>query len=384
MRRTSIVITAPWAERLGGAEKMLWMFLRHLDRRRISPLVVFFQPGPFEKEVSVLDIPTVVVPTGRLRQVNRTAFAIWRLTRLLRRNKPDLLLNWSAKTQLYGGAAALLAGMGERVVWWQHGISKGHWIDRLASGLPARAVGCSSYAAAAVQEKFPPRRRTFVVHPGIEAPRVLTDSQLRKLRIRLCIPADKAVVGMVGRMQPDRGHDRVLRALAGLRNRGFDVHGLVVGGNAFNLSPGYESYLRRLADDLGLSESVTFAGQVSDATPFIQLMRVLVVASIGESFGIALLEGMALGVPVVAFEGAGPAEIVESESSGLLVPSADEAALGNAVERLLSDSELHRRLGGGGRRRFESHFEVDRMTERMVATLVAESRGTLEPVAART
>jgi D-inositol-3-phosphate glycosyltransferase len=360
---------------------MLWMFLKHVDRNRISPLVVFFQPGPFEAAVSELGIPTVVVPTGRLRQVGKLTRATWTLNRLLRRRQPDLLLNWSAKTQLYGATAALLAGRADRVVWWQHGVSKGHWMDRLASLLPARAVGCSSQSAAAVQERFPPRRRTFVVNPGIEQPRQLAESELGDLRMRLGIPAGKAVLGTVGRLQPDRGQDRVLRILANLRKRGHDVHGLIVGGNAYNLSPGYETSLRRLVEELGLRGAVTFTGQVPDATAYIQLMRVLVIASLGESFGIALLEGMAGGVPVVAFDGAGPAEIVESGLSGLLVPPGDEASLSDAVERLLGDPQLYQRLADGGRRRFNARFAVERMTDNLIGALT-ESEGRAEALAA--
>jgi glycosyltransferase involved in cell wall biosynthesis len=342
---------------------MLWMFLKHVDRDRVSPLVVFFQPGPFEAEVSGLGIPTVVVPTGRLRQVGKLAHATWTLSRLLHRHQPDLLLNWSPKTQLYGSAAALLAGRADRVVWWQHGVSKGHWMDRLASMLPARAIGCSSHSAARAQATFVPRRRTFVVNPGIDPPQRLTDDELRAVRSRLGIPPDKAIVGTVGRLQPDRGQHRFLSALAVLRGRGHDVYGLVVGGNAFNLSPGYETYLMSLVVKLGLTGAVTFTGQVPDAGPYIQLMQVQVNASLGESFGMALLEAMALGVPVVAFDEVGPAEIVETNRSGLLVPPGNQLRLTNAVEQLLNDPALRRRLASGAAERFCSYFTAERMTQ---------------------
>jgi hypothetical protein len=55
----NIVVTVPWGERLGGAENMLWTFLRHADRSRIRTLVVFFQEGPFRAEISALRIPAV-------------------------------------------------------------------------------------------------------------------------------------------------------------------------------------------------------------------------------------------------------------------------------------------------------------------------------------
>jgi glycosyltransferase involved in cell wall biosynthesis len=122
-----------------------------------------------------------------------------------------------------------------------------------------------------------------------------------ELRNRLGIPAGRVVIGIVGRLQPWKGQHRFLRAVAALRARGHNIHGLVVGGNAYGLSPGYQEWLHKFAHDLRIENDVTFTGHVSDAGPYLQLMDVSVNASIGEPFGIVLLEAMALSVPVVAF-----------------------------------------------------------------------------------
>src|SRR2546421_1494285 len=113
-----IVIAMPWGERLGGAESMLWALLRHLDRSRVEPHVVALEPGPFEREIAGLGVRTTVVQAGRLRQPRRLVAAVRAVARLLDRERPDLILNWSPKTQLYGGPAARLAGLSDRVIWW--------------------------------------------------------------------------------------------------------------------------------------------------------------------------------------------------------------------------------------------------------------------------
>jgi len=151
--------------------------------------------------------------------------------------------------------------------------------------------------------------------------------------------------------------------------RGHHVHGLVVGGNAYNLSPAYENYLRRLVDELDLVGAVTFTGQVPDAGPYIQLMEVMVNASLGESFGIATLEGMALRVPVLAFNGTGPAEIIDSNESGLLVPPGNEPLLAEALIQLLTDADLRGRLAEGAMRRFYSRFTAQHMAEGCMSNL---------------
>jgi hypothetical protein len=82
-----LLVTAPWGERAGGAEMMLWLFLRHVDRSRIEPVVVFLQPGPLEREVAGLDIATVVVPSGRLREPVRATRVVGTVRSLIRRER---------------------------------------------------------------------------------------------------------------------------------------------------------------------------------------------------------------------------------------------------------------------------------------------------------
>src|SRR5262245_60605087 len=169
-RPLKVVITMPLATRSGGAENVLWTFLQRVDRRRIEPAVIFLDDGPFVDEVASLGVESVPLPAGRLRDVRRFATTTRRLARLMRKNEPDLVLNWTTKSQLYGGLAAAVAGMSDRVLWWQHGLPDGHWLDRLATLLPSRAIGCCSRAAAEAQATIRPRRSTFVVLPGVDAP----------------------------------------------------------------------------------------------------------------------------------------------------------------------------------------------------------------------
>jgi len=349
---------------------MLLGWLRHLDPAQVEPHVVALEPGPFEREIAALGIRTTVVAAGRLREPRSGAAAVRTVSRLLERERPDLIVNWIAKAQLYGGSAARLAGLSDRVVWWQHNISDGHWLDRLATALPARAVGCSSKASAIAQQQLWPHRPTFVVHPGIDPPRAASVPELDQLRVRLAIPRDRVVVGIVGRLQPWKGQDRLLRALALLRGRGFDVHGLIVGGDAHGLSPEYARGLDHLVGDLRLSEAVTMTGHVDHVAPYVQLMDVLVNASDREPFGIALLEAMALEVPVMAVASGGPLEIIEADHSGALADTPDPEAIAQVLARLVGDPDLRRRLAKQGRNA-AARFSAARMAEEMQVRLEA-------------
>jgi hypothetical protein len=192
--RLRVFVCVPWRERLGGAEMMLWSALKHRDPEQLDYRVAFLEPGPFEEEVRGRGLQTFAVPAGRLREPRAAGAAIRRLARIIRTDEPDLILNWVPKAHLYGAPAAALARSGDRVVWWQHGVHNGHWMDRAATALPARAIGCSSRTSAAAQAAARPHRPTFVVHPGVETDRVRPID-----RAALGIGDERPVVGIEGR-----------------------------------------------------------------------------------------------------------------------------------------------------------------------------------------
>jgi glycosyltransferase involved in cell wall biosynthesis len=362
-----LLITVPWPERLGGAETMLWNFLRHVDPLRTEATVVFYEEGPFRQEVDALPgVETEVVPVGRLRQLPRAVRATRRLAETISARDPDVVLSWAAKAQIYAANAARMAGYGDRIVWWQHAIPSGHRMERMATLLPARAVGCSSTPAAEAQARMWPRRDVFVVHPGIEPERVepvsLGDWG---------IPEGRIVVGIVGRLQPWKGQHRFLRALASLRRRGHDVHGLIVGGDAHGLSPEYGPYLNSLILELGLSGAVTMTGHVDDPRPYVAAMDLLVNASVAEPFGIVMIEGLSQSVPVIAARDGGARDIIEDGVSGVLVERPEPALLESAVEGLLANPARRDRLGRAGRERFLERFTAPAMAEQLQARLEA-------------
>jgi glycosyltransferase involved in cell wall biosynthesis len=372
-RPLRVLICAPWRERLGGAEEMLWSVLRHADPRRLALQVAFLEPGPFEEEVRALGVRTFSVPAGRLREPRAGGVAVRRLSAVISGEEPDLVLNWVAKAQLYGAPASVRAGRRDSVLWWQHGMPHGHWMDRAATALPARAIGCSSQASAEAQASTRPRRPTFVVHPGVET----TDVQPID-RSALGIPQGRQVIGIAGRLQPWKGQHRFLHALRRLHDTGIRAHGLIVGGTAHGFSPGYEDDLHALVPDLGLSGWVTMVGHVRDARPYLAAMDVLVSASAKEPFGIVLAEAFAQGVPVVAVADAGPREIVDPGITGLLVPRPDHLLLATAVRELLVDEPRRQRMSLAARRSALDRFGARAMVEALemrLRALAAEGSG---------
>src|SRR3954447_23729109 len=102
-----VAFIEPWGERAGGAEEMLWMFLRHVDRSRVEPAVAFLQPGSFEEEARALGLGTGVVPAPRLRHPLSTLRTIRELASFIHAQNADLVVGWLPKTHVYGFGAAL-------------------------------------------------------------------------------------------------------------------------------------------------------------------------------------------------------------------------------------------------------------------------------------
>jgi glycosyltransferase involved in cell wall biosynthesis len=207
-----------------------------------------------------------------------------------------------------------------------------------------------------------------VVTPGVELDddaSVVGDD----VRAELGIPTERLVVGLVGRLQPGKGQDRLVAALARLRADGWDVHGLLVGGDAYGLSPEYAALLERLIPELGLEDFVTLTGQVADARRYFSAMDVAVSASSAEGFGIVIVEAMAAGLPVVAVGRGGPLEIVEPGVTGLLADSGKPADLAAAIEPLLANSERRAEMGAAGERRCRQRFAAEVTAERFAGEL---------------
>lgn len=174
------------------------------------------------------------------------------------------------------------------------------------------------------------------------------------------------VVGILGRLDPEKGIDTVIDAVAILnRDKSADPVRLAIVGSPM-ADPAYLRLLESRA--AGLAEgTVRFLAQRSDVARAMRCLDVVVNASRAEPFGMTVLEAQACGVPVVATASGGVADVVTDGVDGLLVAPGNAAALAAAVGRILGDATLRQALSRNGRRNAEDRFSLESAADRVAA-----------------
>jgi glycosyltransferase involved in cell wall biosynthesis len=330
-------------------------------------IVVFLRDGPMVTEMRALGLDVRVIQAGRFRSVPKRIRAVRRIARLAASRKVDLVFGWMVAGQLTAGAAALIARV--PCMWFQAGTPRPDWLDRASTLLPARGVIVVSRAAGAAQARVWPPRRQWLVHPGASL-EAFDPSRLAapaEMRSKLALPAAGPLIGIAGRLQRWKGMHVFIAAIPRIREAHPDVHAVIVGGT-HETEPQYGAELRAQVHTLGLDNAVTFAGFQPNVAEWVQAMDVFVHASDAEPFGIVVVEAMALGKPVVAGAGGGPAEIITDGETGLHTPYGDAAALAQAVLRYLDDCAFAARVGAAARAR-AAVFDDKTFAMRIVAAL---------------
>jgi colanic acid/amylovoran biosynthesis glycosyltransferase len=166
----------------------------------------------------------------------------------------------------------------------------------------------------------------------------------------------------VGRLAPDKGQPVLLRALAALGARGYDVRATLVGNGE------ERERLEALAAELGVADRVRLTGAVGQDEIHALYARadVFCLPSFAEGVPVVLMEAMAMQVPVVATTIMGVPELVEDGRTGLLVPPANVERLTDAIARLADDGGLRERLGRAGREKVADEFELGAVGERLL------------------
>jgi glycosyltransferase involved in cell wall biosynthesis len=348
----------------GGAELHLLTLCRQLKRHGVETVVACLREHVKDSRSLRLDFENEGIRVVRLEADGQYDLrSITRLASLVEKERPNILHTHQPRADLAG----VFRRCFHPVVPWvcsMHNIHDKSWSGRWTLPLfnfiwpRADRVVAISHAVKdwLVKERSVPDEKITVIHYGIEPERF--SQPKADLRARWHLNGDP-VIGSLGRLEPRKGHDRLIQAMPVALERNPNAH-LLIGGH----DPlGYGKNLQALIDQLKLDRHVKLAGAQYDVPSFLNALDVFVFASRSEGFGQVLVEAMAAGKPVLASKIPPITEIVRDGETGLLVDPDDPQAFGNAISWLLRHPEQAQQMGNRGRNRVYSQFSALRMAD---------------------
>lgn len=362
------------AKGIAGSEGHLLTLLPALAARGLDVRICVLEAAGGERFTAALrerGVDAVAIRAGP--DVNPVAVA--RLRREIRVFRPDVVHTHLVHADLHGLVAARLCGV--------PGVSSVHgcpafyrrepWrsVGRLAGRLARRRIAISRFVADFIAELgLSPVGMVRIVHYGIDADRWQVGAEERAAtRSSLKLGPDDIAVAIVARLIPGKGHTSVIDAIRAGLEREPHLRLLVVGDGPLRAE--LEERARQLP-----AGTAQFLGWVDDVRPVMgacDLVLFPTEPALGEGFGLAALEALAVGRPVIATDVASLPEVVTHGHDGLIVPPSDPGALADAIVELAADPDMRRRFGEQASASARERFSVEAMVDGTLAVYAAAS-----------
>lgn len=342
---------------LGGGERQVLGLLAHLHAAGHRQTVATDPRGRLAGHAADLGVGVVPLPIRNHLDV----FAARRLAGLLAREPYDILHFHTARAHAMAAFLGASPGVSRVVTRRMDYRLRGGWYTRRLYNHEVQAViAISEGVRAMLIASGVEAARIQLVPSGVEIERFVPAAGARvAARARWGIDDTQWLGVVVGALEDRKGHGVLLDALAHRPVPHLRV--LCAGAGSLHAA------LVARAAALGLGEVVRFLGPVADVADLLAAADVLVMPSHQEGLGVAALEAMAAGVPVIASRVGGVPEAVADGTTGILVPPGDARALADAVTRLAADPARARRLGSAGAARVRARFTMTAMAEGTLA-----------------
>jgi glycosyltransferase involved in cell wall biosynthesis len=353
----------------GGAQEHLYNLVTRLDRARYDVSVLALSGGPGVRRIERTGVSVCVLDDMPDDE------AIAAVAAHLAAVDADVVHNHMYRAEVVGTQAAWSLANARRhrpfVVGTVHSSRIRSEEDRdLLRRLTPRIDHLIAVSRAIVRKLEDEGRvgaPISLIYNGVDLARYGEQAACPTLLSEYGIASDAPIVGVVARLEPEKGHPTLLDAWPAVIEAVPNANLLVVGEGS------QRELLEAQAASLGLlGTSVTFTGRRDDVPAVTAALDVAVLPSYREAQGLSILEAMALSRPVIASAVGGIPEMIDDGRTGLLVPPRDPAALAAAITRLLNDQALAARIGRAGHDLVHERFCVEQMV-RAVETIYDEA-----------
>lgn len=335
----------------------------HHDRSRFEHLVATIGArNPLHDSLEQRGLRTFALDAPRRRQTARAAL---RLASILRRERVDIVQTHTVNPTTVGLIAAKLARTPLTILTRHHADFTTIFdkpihreIDRLHALTADRVWAPSQYIRRCMleYEHVPPERITVLAHGfdfELMRPR-LDPARRRELRESLG-GDDKILIGTIARLNVEKGHEYLLRAVPAIVRAHPNVRFLFAGAGP------RRAELEQMIAELGIGEHVRLLGWRNDAWDVIEATDLMAHPSLSEPFGIVFVEAMALERAVVTTSRSAAPEIIDDGETGMIVPPRDSEALARAIGELVAQPERAHAMGIEARRRAVERFNFPKM-----------------------
>jgi len=333
---------------MGGAEKLTATMCRmQRDRGHTASVHCLYLVGVLGKELQAEGFEVVLHRPYSFFPLMRSLY------RSFKRSPPDVVHCHNATAAIIAAVPARLAGV-KTVIATRHGLVKPPYQLRrelkfaLASRWCDWIVGvCEGSRTNLLAAPFAARDKIIRIYNGASS----VDST--------AIPQPKSGFTLlyVGRLAPPKDHATLLQAVALTRLHHPNVQLWMVGNGPL------ESNLRKLSDELGLKQCVTFFGEQADVSPFMLAADLFVMSSVTEGLPVSLLEAMSVGLPAVVTDVGGMSEIARLSGAVTLVPSSDPEGMAKAFCEAISRREELPKIGQLASSCYDRYFRPERMLD---------------------
>lgn len=346
----------------GGVQEVVLNLFKGLDKRQFIPIACAIEnTGAVGKEIEAAGFEVIVL--GYKRQSLRTIYA---LAKLMRDKKIDIVHAASYHPSFYARIARLLAGVPVLISHEHLVMVKKRWqrvvLNKLLESFTDRFIPVSQAMSNQIIDwyGYPASKIEFIPN-GVDTIRFAPPVSREEAKRKVGLNPNRLVVGMLCRLDPEKGHRYFFDAVKALRGK-FDVQWVVVGSGRG------EAQVRQEAKDHGVDDVVQFLGMRRDVPDLVAAFDCYVLPTLQEGgCPISVMEAMSAGCAVVVSDFPTNLEVVSDRINGLVAPMRDPITLAQHIEALLTDSGLRSRLGAEARRHIEESFSIKRNIDKTAA-----------------
>ena len=351
---------------IGGAGVLLTSLLKRLDRTRVENVVALPEGSLLEGRICALGIPVRHLHRDCDRY-NRQS--VREIKHLIDDEEIDIVhANAAICARVAGRLTGVVVIHTRHCCFPPHGAWKWRLFSliggRINAMLSDRVIATAEAAAENLRLLGVPRSSIEVIVNGSEPIRQVSPVELELLRDQLSLSAEDYCIGICARLEECKGHDVFLHAAKLVLEQKKDIsfRFLIVGNGS------QAETLKKLAEDLGISDFVRFVGFVEDMAPIYRLLRININCSRAtETSCLALSEGMSAGIPFIASDFGGNVAMQGGSDAGILFPVDDAQALAEAIVRFSSDPDLERRMRKAALARYQEKYTAEQMGKHLTA-----------------